>query len=302
MMGVELREIEVFLTLAEQLHFGRTAERLGLTPSRISQIVRTLETRVGGALFDRTSRRVRLTPLGEHLQREIGPLYEAIEAVMANVREVALGVAGTLRLGMYTPISGGPHLVEIIKAFEARYPSCRVEVVETGIATDQLDWLHREALDLMATRFPIDDPELTIGPLLSREERVLVVAADHPLARRDSVSVEDLGDYVLPDVPTMPRETMAAFVPSTTPAGRPIRRRTVRSISEVVTLVARGETIHPTVTSFLHHHRHPGIVSVPLTGLPPSESGLVWLTRHRTTKVAAFAETAAKVIDAHGGP
>lgn len=302
MMGVELREIEVFLTLAEELHFGRTAERLHLTTSRISQVVRVLETRVGGALFDRTSRRVRLTPLGEQLQRDVGPLYEAIDAAFARVREAAQGVAGTLRLGMYTPVSGGPHLVEIIKTFEARYPSCRVELIETGLVTDQLDWLRREALDLMATRLPVHDPDLTIGAVLSREERILVTAADHPLAGRDSVSVEDLGDYVLPDVPTMPPETMAAFVPSTTPSGRPIRRRTVRSVSEAVTLIALGETVHPTVASFLHHHRHPGIVAVPLTGMPPSESGLVWLTEHRSARITAFAETATKVIDAHGGP
>jgi DNA-binding transcriptional LysR family regulator len=63
--GVELREIRTFLVLAEELHFGRTAERLRVTPSRVSQTIRTLERRVGGRLFDRTSRSVRLTPVGE---------------------------------------------------------------------------------------------------------------------------------------------------------------------------------------------------------------------------------------------
>jgi DNA-binding transcriptional LysR family regulator len=62
--ALELREIRAFLTLAEELHFGRTAERLELTPSRVSQTIRTLETRVGGRLFERTSRRVRLTTTG----------------------------------------------------------------------------------------------------------------------------------------------------------------------------------------------------------------------------------------------
>ena len=72
---VELSEIRVFLGLAEELHFGRTAERLHITPSYASQLIRRLETRLGGRLFDRTSRRVRLTPLGERLLVTLGPAH-----------------------------------------------------------------------------------------------------------------------------------------------------------------------------------------------------------------------------------
>jgi DNA-binding transcriptional LysR family regulator len=302
MVGVELGEIQVFLTLAEELHFGRTGERLGLTPSRISQIVRTLEARIGGALFDRTSRRVALTPLGEKLRASVGPLYEDLVAAITDAQEVARGVAGTLRLGMYTPISGGRHLVEIIKTFETRYPACSVELTDVGYAADLLDWLRRGTLDALAIRLPVHDPDLTIGPVLSREDRVLLVAVDHPLAGRPSVSVEDLAGHTVPDVVTVPRETVAAFVPSTTPSGRPIARRTVQAPGEAVTLVALGEVVAPTVASFEHHYRHPGTTTVPLTGLPPSETALVWLTRHHSAKTAAFADTATTVLDAHGGP
>jgi DNA-binding transcriptional LysR family regulator len=62
--AVELREIRVFLTLADELHFGRSAERLGLTTSRVSQSLRALERKLGGPLMHRTSRRVALTPSG----------------------------------------------------------------------------------------------------------------------------------------------------------------------------------------------------------------------------------------------
>lgn len=298
MLDVEIRELRVFLTLAEELHFGRTGERLNVTPSRVSQIVRTLETRLGGALFDRTSRRVRLTPLGERLHGTVGPLYEALDGAIEEARHAARGVAGPLRLGMYTPINGGPHLVEIIKTFETRHPASRVEITDTGFAIPQLDWLRRGELDLLATRLPIHDPELTIGPILTREARILVVGVDHPLAGRDSVDVEDLADHTVPHVPTLPAETMADLIPSTTPSGRPIPQRTVRTMGEAVTLAALGEIVHPTVTSFVHHYRHPGITSVPLTGLPHSETALVWLTRHSSTNVLAFADTAAAVLRA----
>ncbi|MGH2805599.1 MAG: LysR family transcriptional regulator, partial [Thermoleophilaceae bacterium] len=73
--SVELRDIRAFLVLADELHFGRTAERLGLTQSRVSQTIRTLEARLGGPLFERTSRRVRLTALGERLRDAAEPAY-----------------------------------------------------------------------------------------------------------------------------------------------------------------------------------------------------------------------------------
>jgi DNA-binding transcriptional LysR family regulator len=121
---VELREIRVFLTVADELHFGRAGARLGITPSRVSQTIRGLETRVGGRLFDRTSRRVVLTPLGEEFLRRIGPAFDGMREAFEETRQIATGVAGELRLGMYTPVNGGPHLTEIIKTFEARYPAC----------------------------------------------------------------------------------------------------------------------------------------------------------------------------------
>ena len=64
---MEFRELECFVVLSEELHFARTAERLYLSPGRVSQLVRSLETRIGGRLFHRTSRRVRLTPLGANV-------------------------------------------------------------------------------------------------------------------------------------------------------------------------------------------------------------------------------------------
>src|SRR5215204_3468025 len=125
-MGLELRELRTFLTLAEELHYGRTAERLGVTPSRVSQTIRSLEQRVGGRLFDRTSRRVRLTPLGVQLRDGMLPAYEQLQRVYLDVREVATGVAGHLRIGMYSSANGGPQLLAIIRLFHERHPDCRV--------------------------------------------------------------------------------------------------------------------------------------------------------------------------------
>ena len=151
---LELREVRVFLVLAEELHYGRTAERLGLTTSRVSQIIRTLEARVGGRLFDRTSRHVKLTPLGLQLRKDIMPGYERFEHAFNDAREAAVGVAGTLRIGMYSPFVGGPHSATIIDSFTARHPSCNLEFIDTGLQSDCLDVLRAGMLTKSCSASP----------------------------------------------------------------------------------------------------------------------------------------------------
>jgi DNA-binding transcriptional LysR family regulator len=87
-----------FLVLAEELHFGHTAKRLYLTQPRVSQAIRALEERIGGRLFERTSRRVNLTPLGERLCGELRPGYDRIQRAITIATDLARGVGGTLRI------------------------------------------------------------------------------------------------------------------------------------------------------------------------------------------------------------
>ena len=81
---LELRELRIFLVLAEELHFGRTAERLGISQPGVSEAVRVLESRLGVKVFDRTSRRVRLTPAGEELRRDLVPALAALDQALAQ--------------------------------------------------------------------------------------------------------------------------------------------------------------------------------------------------------------------------
>jgi len=111
-------------------------------------------------------------------------------------------------------------------------------VTDTGWAREQLDWLTHGELDLLAMRLPLTDPQVTIGPILSFEHRVLAVATDHPLAVRSSVSIEDLADYVVSDIATLPRELMDAFIPPHTPSGKRLRRTNSRAVAETPVRVA----------------------------------------------------------------
>jgi DNA-binding transcriptional LysR family regulator len=294
--SVELRQIRAFLALAEELHYARTAQRLGVTPSRVSQTIRTIEALVGGRLFDRTSRRVRLTAMGAQLYRDMAPMYAGLERAFAEAREMATGVAGILRLGMYTQVNGGPHLLEIVKAFQARYPSCRVQLIETGLTRNQLEWLRDREVDLLVMRMPVNDRAITAGPVLSREDRVVLVANDHPLAGRTSLRYDDLAEYPVPFNSSLPPEAMDAIIPPRTPSGRLMRRVAVHSLNEAVMRVTTGELVHPTVPSLLDHYPQAQVTSIPIIDLPPSETALIWLRDKPSVKVRAFAATAADVL------
>jgi len=121
---MDTAELEAFLVLAEELHFGRTAERLRMPQPRVSRLVSALERGVGGALFERTSRRVRLTPLGARLRSRVQPVYGQLVAALDDARAAARETEGVLRIG-FSPTSSMAALTRLAGAFEARQPGQR---------------------------------------------------------------------------------------------------------------------------------------------------------------------------------
>ena len=296
--AVELREIRAFLVLCDELHFARTAERLHLTPSRVSQVIRDFESKVGVPLFVRSSRRVALTDHGVQLRADLEPGVESIREALVRI-QVETG-RGTLKVGELFG-AGGPHFVEIIRAYEVQQEGCTVAVCETPW-TDPLGPLLRSEVDLLAIRLPISQANLVTGPILTSEPRVLAVARTHPLAARESVSAEDIADYRVGRFDYLPKEMIADLIPSETPTGRPIPRATtpLRSLAEVATEVALGRIVHPTVPRFGARFDHPEIVLVPITDLPPSRTGLVWRGDNEDWRVKAFAQVAGQIVQQGG--
>lgn len=276
MAALEIREVEIFLVMAEELHFRRAADRLYLSPSRVSQAVRALEDRVGARLFDRTSRWVRLTPVGEKLLDRARPAYAELLAAFEAVRDVAGGVTGELRVHTLSLSALGPSFDRIQHTFRDRYPYCRVHVIEDS-PLEALTDLRRGEAGLLVTWLPLAQPDLTIGPVLTREDRVLLVSTRHPLLTKGHATVEDLGSYAVADLEHyLPPETVAAFSPERTPSDRPIERRHQgRGATDMLLAIASGEIVHPTVTSFPVHYRHPEVTHIPMHGLPTMESALV---------------------------
>ncbi|GAA1567978.1 LysR family transcriptional regulator [Actinomadura kijaniata] len=275
---MEMREIEAFLEVARELHFGRAAARLGVSAPRVSQAVRALERRVGAPLFERTSRRVRLTPLGERLRAELQPAYRRMERALEEARSGAR--TEVLRVGVATSLPAaavdGP-----IRAFERARPRCAV-VRSAHPNTDPARWGNRWPVDVFVGWLPADPARVEamgfhVGPAWFHRERAALVAAGHPLGRRAGVDVEELAGQDLLYPSGMPQRLADLWTPPATPGGTPLRRvprHRSASLEEAVVLVAGGDVIHLTVTSVSPHD--PRVVTVPVSGLPPMVCAPVW--------------------------
>jgi DNA-binding transcriptional LysR family regulator len=288
---LELREIRTFLTLAEELHFGRTAERLGITPSRVSQTIRTLEARFGGGLFERTSRRVQITPVGERLRVRLEPAYAAIQLAVESTHQEAKEATGLVRVG-FTTTTEGPVLSRLVNQFQAHHPGCEVALRETEIF-DPYRVLRRGDVDVLYNCLPVGEPDLVAGPELARYDLHLAMARGHRLADANSVSIEDLADEEVARLPsTFPRVLHHMFLPASTPSGRPIRRtHPVRTINEIVSLVAQGRIVWPTTAATVGPDRD-DIVTAPIRDTPPVVLGLVWRAGHEDARIRALAAVA----------
>ncbi|WP_246258170.1 LysR family transcriptional regulator [Amycolatopsis anabasis] len=286
--GVERRDLEIFLTLAAQLHFGRTADELHVSQARVSQTIKKLERQIGAPLFERTSRCVELTPIGRRLRDDLEPAVRRIQEGIDRAVTAARGVGGVLGVAFQAPpvadlVSG------LLEEFSDRLPDCAVQVREADFA-DPFALLRDGEVDVLATLFPIDEPGLTTGPVVFTEPLVLAVSARHPFARKKSVSLEDLA-----------RDTVfRAAWPSTgwddsfrTPKGSPVPRgRAVATVQELFAAISASEGVCPVAAHAADYFARPNIVYVPIRDAPPAEWGLVWRTAGETGRLRAFVEAA----------
>ena len=294
---VELRELRIFLTLADELHFGRTAERLGISQPGVSEAVRVLESRLGVKVFERTSRRVRLTPEGEELRRNLVPALAALDQALAQTSELSRAVHGLLRIG-FVLTTEGPALSRLIAAFQASYPACEVRLQEVE-TFDAYRALRRGDIDVLCNWLAVDEPDLTAGAAFAHYQRAVAVAATHRLASKNTVSVEELADeeVALPP-PSTPRAVYDLIVPQRTPSGRPIRRtQPVQTINEILSLVARGRIVHPTSSTVPIFNRD-DVALIPINDLPPLPLGLVWCTGRDNPRIRALNEIASSMTAA----
>ncbi|MET9966981.1 LysR family transcriptional regulator [Streptomyces sp. NPDC006356] len=273
--------------VAEELHFGRSAERLHITPSRVSQCVKAQERRIGAALFERTSRKVVLTPIGRQLVDDLGPVQRQLRESLRRAEQAARGTVGVLRLGMIA--ANMDDLRPYFDAFAAARPGVEVQIRTIGFA-DPFAGLRAGELDIAMVWLPVREPDLTVGPVIHIEPVVLAVSSNHPLARQASVSHEDLADQVTIGgaEPTYWREAM---VPSHTPSGRPIPvGPTASDFLEMLPILSTGEAVSPVHLQATRYFARPDVAYVPIHDAPPAQWALVWRTSAETDAILTLAK------------
>jgi DNA-binding transcriptional LysR family regulator len=301
---MEMREIQAFLAVADELHFGRAAERLLVTPSHVSQTIRRLETRIGAPLFERTSRRVRLTPLGEQFLTQLRPAYEAVRRALKDAQHSARPTDRNhdlLRVGFSTTLLSD-FSRQLVDDFQHAFSSCRL--VRSDLpATDIYRCLDSGELtsDVFVCWFPDLSREalpagIRTGPPIRQVERGVLMADSHALASRAALDIEELPDH---DVlhPTGLGSFADAWTPPVTPAGR-LLRRVARPgdifMEAMPDLLRKGDLLHLTGLYARELEDLPGLVVVPLTGLPPVVCTTVWAVGNGNPWIPVFARTAAQ--------
>ncbi|ARF56360.1 LysR family transcriptional regulator [Streptomyces gilvosporeus] len=295
--SLELRELECFLVLSEELHFGRTDERLHVSQSRISQLLRALESRIGARLMDRTSRRVSLTPLGEEFRRSLRPAYDALRATVESARTAARGIEGRLTIGFQGTADG--RIMRAIDAFHARHPDCHTEIVEIPLC-DPFGALRSGAVDVAVTLLPVAEPDLVLGPVFAAQQQTLALSVRHPLAARSGLTAEDLAaiPLIAPDAPA-PAYWREAHAPTATPEGRPIPAGPcVSTLQEGLTLAAAGRGGMLLCRPTADYHGRRDLTFLPVTGLPDSVLGLVHHPSRDTARIRAFRATVTETTNA----
>ncbi|SEP50185.1 LysR family transcriptional regulator [Amycolatopsis saalfeldensis] len=186
---MELRALQYFVTVAEELHFGRAAERLRIVQPAVSQQIARLERELGVRLLDRSPRAVRLTDAG---RRVLAAARETLSAA-EQVRVAAGEPAGQWRIGTAAGLTG--RLERGIDALRERNPSFEVILVDLPV-TERLDAVRRGELDLALVRGPVAAPGLRVLPAWSEPLRA-VVSARHAAADGEAVTLDDLSADVL---------------------------------------------------------------------------------------------------------
>lgn len=346
LLRVEMGEIAAFLAVADELHFGRAAQRLHVSTARVSQTIKSLERQVGGPLFERTSRRVSLTPLGLTLLAEFRPAYDRLQHGLQQGLQASQRQAGqqgqhnqqgqpTQPTQHIQPIQQGQHIQpgqpvqpgqhgltspdvlragfsraidtqvrdRVIDAFGRAAPDCHLVRMELP-SFEQLRHFERGEFTTDVLLCWLPDPDraappvpgwVAVGTIVLRRQRAAVMRADHPLAGRGVINVEDLAGYLVVR-PWGYAPCAAAWTPGQTPSGRPIgiyQQKRQWYTEEIPARLAESNLIHLTFLPGPPTCDTRNLAVLPVTGMPPVGCVVLWAKDDPNPQIATFNKAAA---------
>ena len=291
-MDVPIHVIRYFCVLAEELHFGRAAQRLSITPPSLSQQISRLEQQLDVKLFNRSPRKVELTAYG----RELLPLARRVQDDHDQLLAWGSWIkrdrdAPMLRVGVVAAGAGTLTTAAITSTMQA-VPQARIEMRRLGFfeVVENLDAGH---VDVVFAPGPMRlAPRFRAEPMW-REPRVLVVQADHPLAERESVGILETNDELFVSVANGPKDVIDWWIVDPRPDGsRPKRGPTADSVEGLLELVAAGAGVNIAGQSASKRYQRDELAFVPIDDIEQATIVLCSLTDSRNPMVAAFREQA----------
>ena len=282
---MDLRLLAYFVAVADELHFGRAAARLHMTQPPLSRAVKQLENELGVLLLVRSAAGVSLTPAGAALRDEAGTLL----AHAGQLRDRVAAVAGPAAVTVGTLADSVEQVgAQLVEGFRARHPDVRIRIREADL-TDPTTGLRTGLADVAITRLPFDD--VGIATHVLRADPVgVVLRADDPLARRESLRVRDLAGRPWFQLPGGTDPRWRSYWNGGLPEGEHRDGPEIRTVQECLQAVLWNGTVGLSPST---HALPDGLVCVPLADLPPSRLVVAWNASNENPLVRSFVSLAA---------
>jgi DNA-binding transcriptional LysR family regulator len=282
---METRELRYFVAVAEELHFGRAAERLGIAQPPLSRAIAQLERRLGAPLLQRSSRAVTLTEPGVVLLDEARAALSAVEAAERRTRRSALAAAGSGTIVLATKaVASGELLAKLLDAYAAEPDSVPVDVQLCAIA-QQETMLRDGRADVALLHLPFDDIAGFDTEVLGVESQVAVLSAGHPLTLRSEVSLAELAELSDPPLGRWPNSD-GSYPDGPGPQ--------IHDHAQLLQLIALGRacTVLP---ESIRSQLHDDLATVPVPDAPEVTTVIAWPPHSRSRAIAALVRTAARL-------
>ncbi|MBR8639196.1 LysR family transcriptional regulator [Streptomyces tuirus] len=291
-----IQQLQLFLLLAEELHFGRAARRAFMAQPTFSRHITALEERLGVTLVDRTTRRVALSAAGEALVGRARTVVEAADELRREAEAQANTAAGRIVIGSLEAITSMDPIPAVLDELRGKWPQLEVDVMRMGF--DAGPAILRGDVDAAFLFLPVPDGVQTLA--LAGGPRCAAMADDHPLAARDALTLADLADQ--PRIgwsEQVPRAFRDFWSADPGPDGRPVRytHHAIVDYESALPLIAMGRGIQlpPGTTRWLYPRR--GVTYVDVTDLEPWTAVLGWLPSRRDEPlVSALRQAAGRVL------
>ena len=292
---MELRHLRYFIAVAEELHFGRAAERLSIAQPPLSQQIQQLERELGFSVFLRTQRRVELTPAGRLFLDEARAALAGLEKAAAAGRRIARGEVGWLGIG-FVGTAAYRSLPTVLSAFRSRYPDVDL-VLRELVSARQADALRDKRIHVGLAR-PALEAEGIVCEAWIREPLLAALPEHHALSQRTEIGLLELAGEPFISFPRHPKPSYADYVFAVCEeAGfSPLVVQETAEIHTAVSLAAAGMGVTLVPASMQTAHRE-GVVYLRLTPSPLSELSLAYRAGDTSPVLSAFLEVAREVVN-----